>query len=152
MMDTETGARPDPIAATALQQEIDAALKRIEMGLAQASSGIATLHGPLSAMANLLLVTRAGKPAIGDQEQPQAEETVPEDQGRLGNKDTLSVDPEVPLFKIERRVRALEEQEPRPTEETGQGKEDQYQSTVVLDGAAKERLSKIEERLRSLEG
>lgn len=151
-MDSGTGARPDEIAETALQREIEAALKKIEIGLNQASAGIVSLQGPLNVMANLLLVTREGRTPTGHQEVPEVEETVPDDQGQPEDKGIFGSDPQVPPLKILKRARDVREQEPPAAEETGHGKEDEFQSQVALDSAAKERLSKIEERLRSLEG
>jgi hypothetical protein len=139
------------MAETALLREIEAALKRIETGLAQASAGIASLQGPLSVMANLLLVTREGRPAVGDQELPEAEETVPDDPVPLRSKGIFSGDSQAQVPKFEKPPRARREPEPPAAEEVGPGGEDQPPSGVVLDNAAKERISKIEERLRSLE-
>jgi hypothetical protein len=151
-MDTGASARPDPIAATALQREIEAALKRIESGLQQAGAGIASLQGPLNVMANLLLITSGGKRGIGDRELPEAGETVPDGQDRLENRGILSSEPQGHLSKVEERRGGLGEQAPPAVEEVGYGDQDRSPSGVVLDGAARERISRIEERLRSLGG
>lgn len=151
-MDTGSGSRPEQMAETALLREIEAALKRIETGLTQASAGIASLQGPLSVMANLMLVTREGKPAVGEQNLPEAEGTAPDDQGPFRSKSIFSDDPQAQVSEIEMRLRERKAQQAPAAGEAGLGVEDQPPSGVVLDGAAKERLSKIEERLRSLEG
>ena len=151
-MDTGASARPDPIAATALQREIEAALKRIESGLQQASAGISSLQGPLNVMGNLLLLASQGKRAVADQELSEAEETVPDGQGPLETSGIFNSDPQGQRSKVEERRDGLGEQAPPAVEEVGYGDQDRSPSGVVLDGAARERISRIEERLRSLGG
>ncbi len=151
-MDTEASARPDPMAATALQREIEDALQRIASGLQQASAGIASLQGPLNVMGNLLLLASQGKRAVEDQELPEAEETVPDGQGPLETRGIFSSDPQGQRSKVEGRLGGLEEQAPPAVEEIGYGDQDRSASGVVLDGAARERISRIEERLRRLGG